>query len=158
MSASFPVSMRLEGLEVLVVGGGPVAERRTRDLLAAEGQVTLIAPTITAGLRDLHARETIMWHPRVYKAGDLDGFWLVQIATNSPTVNDKISADAYAARVFSFKGGDSAAATLWRPAITEIDGSTVAVSGGGNPLRAKTLRDRLAELIEHDARPVSDER
>lgn len=157
MSEQFPVSLRLADLDVLVVGGGVVAERRSRDLLKAGARVTVVSPEITSGLLALLQAGGFTWHQRGYRAGDLEGFWLVQIATNKAEVNDEVAAHAHAARVFSFKGGDSVGATLWRPAITEIEGSTVAVSGGGDPRRAKALRDRLAELIQRDSEQEPDD-
>lgn len=158
MSVQFAVSMCLTDLDVLVVGGGLVAERRTRDLLKAHARVTVISPAITNGLAELHEAGALAWHQRRYRIGDLEGFWLVQIATNITDVNDAVAAHAHAAQIFSFKGGDSAGATLWRPAITEFDGSIVAVSGGGDPRRAKALRDRLADLINRDSNQKSAEK
>ena len=42
----FPVFLKLDGRSVLVVGGGPVAEAKTKSLLEAGAQVTLVAPEI----------------------------------------------------------------------------------------------------------------
>ena len=43
----FPIVLELAGRPCLVVGGGPVAERKVEGLLAADADVTVVSPTIT---------------------------------------------------------------------------------------------------------------
>ena len=47
----YPVLVDLDGAHCLVVGGGPVAERRVSGLLDAGARVTVAAPHLTAGLQ-----------------------------------------------------------------------------------------------------------
>ena len=47
----YPVLVDLDGAHCLVVGGGPVAERRVSGLLDAGARVTVVAPHLTAGLQ-----------------------------------------------------------------------------------------------------------
>jgi uroporphyrin-III C-methyltransferase/precorrin-2 dehydrogenase/sirohydrochlorin ferrochelatase len=49
----YPTALRLLGRPVLVVGGGPVAERRAKGLLDAGAKVTVVAPVATEALRGL---------------------------------------------------------------------------------------------------------
>jgi len=42
----FPVFLELDGRDVLVVGGGAVAESKTKSLLEAGARVTVVAPSI----------------------------------------------------------------------------------------------------------------
>src|SRR5690606_21178448 len=42
--ALFPLFLRLTGRPVLVIGAGPLGTQKIRELLAAEAQVTVIAP------------------------------------------------------------------------------------------------------------------
>ena len=46
MPAMFPVFLELDGRNVLVVGGGAVAESKTKSLLEAGARVTVVAPSI----------------------------------------------------------------------------------------------------------------
>ncbi|WP_406565911.1 NAD(P)-dependent oxidoreductase, partial [Cellulosimicrobium cellulans] len=43
MHETYPLGLRLDGRRVVVVGGGPVAARRTRGLLDAGAVVTVVA-------------------------------------------------------------------------------------------------------------------
>ena len=46
MSFNYSVMLNIENKPVLVVGGGTVAKRKIKDLLALKAQVTVIAPSI----------------------------------------------------------------------------------------------------------------
>ncbi|MBA3818130.1 MAG: hypothetical protein H0X17_04515, partial [Deltaproteobacteria bacterium] len=47
----YPVFLKLEGLPVVVVGGGPVAASKLEGLLAAGALVTVVAPQICDEIR-----------------------------------------------------------------------------------------------------------
>ncbi len=149
MTAIFPVSLLLAGLDVLVVGGGRGAERRVRAVLAAHANVTVIAPDVSHWLTTRIEANEIQWIARNYEPGDVAGFWLVQAATDSPQVNRAVAKSAREAHVFCFTGGDPANSTAWRPAITHFKGHAIAVSGGGSAREAIATRDELAGLIQN---------
>ena len=52
----YPLFFRLAGKLCIVVGGGMVAERKARALLAAGARVRLISPKNTSGISGLHLR------------------------------------------------------------------------------------------------------
>src|SRR5262249_22168105 len=79
---AYPLSLRLDGRRVLVVGGGSVALRRVAGLRAAGAEVVVVAPRLTPALGDLAARGLITAHLRGYQPGDLDGAWLVLACTD----------------------------------------------------------------------------
>ena len=50
-AGGFPVTLRLSGRPVLVVGGGSVATRKVRALVDAGAHVTVVAPAVADELR-----------------------------------------------------------------------------------------------------------
>ena len=88
----YPLSLRLAGRRVLVVGGGPVALRRVAGLRAADAEVVVVSPLLTPALADMAARGLITAHQHAYQPGDLDGAWLVLACTcllyTSPSPRD----------------------------------------------------------------------
>ncbi|NJC67192.1 uroporphyrinogen-III C-methyltransferase [Planosporangium flavigriseum] len=143
MSELYPIGLRLEGLRVLVVGGGAVATRRVPALLAAGADVVLVAPSLTPALHDLAAAGRVRWLDRTFEPGDVDGAWLVQVAVDDPVAAAAVSDAARERRVFCVRADDRHAATAWTPAVARHGQVTVAVLGGGDPRRAMAIRDGI---------------
>ena len=151
---SFPLTLRIAGRKVVVVGGGHVATRRAHALVDAGAALTVIAPTLTARLAELAEQGRITWEQREYEHGDLDGAWLVQTATADPATDDRVAADAEARETWCLKGGDPEAATAWTPAVARVDDVLIAVSGGGDAGRASSLRDGVAAALQAGELPL----
>lgn len=140
--------LRLAGREVLVVGGGHVADRRVPVLLDAGAKVRLVSPTISVRLRRLLATtDSLDWQQRGFAAGDVAGAWYVLASTNDPAVNAQVAAEAEAAQVFCVRADAARGGTAWTPATTTSGGLTVAVIGGRDPRRSVRVRDAVVQAI-----------
>jgi uroporphyrin-III C-methyltransferase/precorrin-2 dehydrogenase/sirohydrochlorin ferrochelatase len=144
VSPTYPLTLDVRDRRVVVVGGGPVAARRARGLVEAGAEVVVVAPWTCEDLADLAAAGRIRWLPREYAgAGDLDGAWLVHTATGDPDVDAVVAADAEAAWIWCVRADDAESSPAWTPAVASVDGILVAVSAGGDPRRARALRDAV---------------
>jgi uroporphyrin-III C-methyltransferase/precorrin-2 dehydrogenase/sirohydrochlorin ferrochelatase len=159
----YPLSLRLEGRQVLVVGGGPVALRRVAGLREAGAQVVVVAPRLTPALADLADRGQITAHRREYQPGDLDGAWLALACTDNPVVNEAVAADAERQHLWCARSDDAASSAAWVPAVGRAGAVTVAVNAGRNPRRAAALRDRFMDTVstvdrsaEKEQEPAAD--
>jgi uroporphyrin-III C-methyltransferase/precorrin-2 dehydrogenase/sirohydrochlorin ferrochelatase len=151
---SFPLTLRVAGRKVVVVGGGHVATRRALSLLEAGADVVVISPTVSTSLASSIGRGDVTWIDRAYRTGDLVGAWLVQTATDDPAVDGRVADDAEVQSTWCLKGGDPDHATAWVPAVARIDDVTVAVSGGGDAGRATSLRDGVAAALQSGDLPL----
>ena len=148
MSAElYPLGLRLEGLPVLVVGGGAVATRRVPALLASGADVTVVSPHLTPALHALADAGRVRWAARRFAESDVDGAWLVQVAVDDPEAASAVSEAARERRVFCVRADDRHAATAWTPAVTRHGAVTVAVLGGGDPCRAMAVRDAVRDRL-----------
>ena len=95
----YPVMLDLRGRQVVVIGGGAIAEQKTRELLGAGACVRLVSPALGTGLEALAAERAIEVVRREYAAGDLQGAWLAVAATDDRAVNRAVWAEAEARRV-----------------------------------------------------------
>ncbi len=91
----YPAYIDLQDRECLVVGGGPVAERKVVAMLLSGGDVTVISPDTTELLTFLARTGTIRWHKRQLKTGDTDGYFLVCAATDFTDINSAVFIEAY---------------------------------------------------------------
>ncbi|MET3162154.1 UNVERIFIED_ORG: uroporphyrin-III C-methyltransferase/precorrin-2 dehydrogenase/sirohydrochlorin ferrochelatase [Arthrobacter sp. UYEF10] len=150
----YPTALRLLGRPVLVVGGGPVASRRAKGLVDAGARVTVVAPVVSAALRELSDAGLLAWEPRTYLPSDVDGVWFVQTATGDPAVDTQVSADAEAQRIWCVNASDHEASAAWTPAVAVVDDVQIAVNAGGDPRRAMALRDAVATALETGDLPL----
>ncbi len=95
----FPINVDIDNRPCTVIGGGPVAERKVKGLLACHGKVTVISPEVTTELADMAARSMIKWHARVYAKGDLSHSFLVIAATDDEYVQERVYDEALAANI-----------------------------------------------------------
>jgi uroporphyrin-III C-methyltransferase/precorrin-2 dehydrogenase/sirohydrochlorin ferrochelatase len=143
----YPAGLRLEGRRVVVVGGGRVAQRRIPFLLTTGARIEVISPATTPAVEG-HARaKDLVWHEREYRHGDLDGAWYVVVATDRRDVNEMVSAEAEARRVFCVRSDDAGAATAWTPATGRHGPLTVAVLGSRDPRRSAAVRDEILSRL-----------
>ncbi len=134
----------LEGKSVLVVGGGVVALEKVQGLLASGARVTVVAPRIEPGLRELD----VEWLPRRYRRDDLESRFLVIAATSDTAVNTSVHEDAERRFLFCNVVDVPELCSLILPAVHRQGPIAVAVStGGASPALAQRIRTQVGEGI-----------
>ncbi len=150
MPDAYPVSLRLAGRRVVLVGAGGVAARRLPALLAADARVVVIDPDPSRAVLELVGREDagerVELVRRRYEPGDLAGAWLVHACTSDARVQALVADEAEAAGIWCVRAdaGDASAAVT--PASGTAEGATVAVTSG-DPRRSAGLRDAFLDLL-----------
>ena len=139
----YPLLLHFAGRRAVVVGAGTVATRRATALVAAGADVTVIAPDRTEALAEL----ALTWHRRPYADGDLAGAWLVHVATDDPAVNAAVAAEAARRGIWCVRADDAAASAAWVPAVVRSDDLVFAINAGGDPQRARAVRDAVQESL-----------
>ena len=156
----YPLLLDLAGRDVLVVGGGPVAARRAAGLVLAGARLHVIAPQLCEDLADLVAAGSATWAQREASAYDVDpgprGRWsLVHTATGDPAVDAAIAARADELGIWCVRADRAEASAAHVPAVAHgPDGVQVAVSGGGDPGRARAIRNAIADLLASGRLPL----
>lgn len=144
-----PLFFDLTGRMCLVVGGGRIAEGRTR-LLAAHGAVLrVVAPEISEGLEEMAANGRITdLRRRGYASNDLDDVFLALAATNDRDLNAKIADSARERGILCNVVDDPQACDVHIPAVVRRGDLAFAVStGGASPAVTARVRARLEEVF-----------
>ena len=153
-AARVPLFLDLTGRLVVVVGAGPVAARKVTDLLAAGADVTVVAPRADPAVRAAADSARLRWRQRAYRVGDLAGAWLVVTATGVPEVDRRVVADAERDRIWTVDCTSAGTSPAWGGmAVPAEDGVAVAVSGGGDPRRARAVARDVRRLIDDGGLP-----
>jgi siroheme synthase-like protein len=149
--AYYPVFIELQDRACLVIGGGREAQRKVEGLLAAEGTVTLISPTLTDDLQRLLADGRFTWIEREYREGDVEGYEVVMVATDDGAVNATVSAEGKRRRVWVNAADDPPNCDFILPAVIRKGSITIAAStGGGSPALARRLREELEAYLTEE--------
>jgi precorrin-2 dehydrogenase/sirohydrochlorin ferrochelatase len=140
--AMLPLLLNLKNRLSLVVGSGPVGQRKMRAILDAGGTVRLV----TLDSFDVPARVEI--HVEAYSETHLDGVSLV-FAAGPPEVNAQVVVDAWQRGILVASASDPEAGDFILPASHRDGELLLAVStGGAAPSVSTWLRDRLVEQID----------
>jgi siroheme synthase-like protein len=150
--SAYPLMLDGAQLSALVVGGGAVATRKVRALLAAGARVRVVAPQVVDALSSLAegpggARLSI--ELRGYESGDVGDAQLVIAAADRRDVNAVVTADARAlGRLVNVADAPDEGNCV--TAATHRAGDlTVAVTAAGVPGAAARVRDLVAERVDH---------
>ena len=145
----YPVNLNLTSRLCLVVGGGPVALRKTKGLLAGGADVRVISPEILPDLRILVDMGDIEWFERSFVEGDLKGVFLVFAATNDRKIQAGIMAEAARCGVLVNSVDDPQGSDFHVPAHFRRGDMLVTVAtGGGSPALSRMLRKQLEDSLD----------
>jgi siroheme synthase-like protein len=147
MNTYYPVYIQLQGQPCVVIGGGTIAEGKVEGLLAAQANVTVISPAITARLHDLVGEKRISYLAREYQTGDLTGAFLVNCATDRTEINHAVWQEATANRQLVNVVDDTPRCNFIAPSILRKGDLTIAISTSG---KAPALAVRLKERFQRE--------
>lgn len=141
----YPVGLVLQGKRCLVVGGGEVAARKAAGLVAAEGEVYVVAAEVLPAMGQVVGLAGFEQRP--YRKGEAAGYRLVVAATGDPTTNQEVYDDAEAAGVWVNSADDPERCTFILPAVARQGPVSVAISTSGySPALASWLK---AHVVGH---------
>jgi precorrin-2 dehydrogenase/sirohydrochlorin ferrochelatase len=144
----YPVFLNIAGARCVVVGAGPVAQRKAQALLAAGAAVTVVAPEATERVESLAAEGKLQWLAEAYEPKHLDGARLVFAATDDGELNQRVAADARARGALVNVAEPPESGDFAVPATVKRGEICIAVStGGASPALAKKLREQIEAIV-----------
>lgn len=148
--ARLAIVLHGDRLRVLVVGGGPVAERKAFAFVEHGARVRVIAPRATAAIRDAAARGALDLTLRGYEPADIASAEIVIAATDERAVNATVAADARSAHRLCNVADAPDEGTFSSVAQRAQGALLVAVSASGVPAAAARVLDAI--VARYDAR------
>lgn len=153
----FPAFISIEGKECLVVGGGRVAFRKCKGLLAFGASVCVIAPELTEAFELLKKEQDageyagrLRYEKRKILKDDLliRKWALVVAATNDRMVNERVAALCHQREILVNVADNKEACTFFFPAYCKQEEVAVGITTSGtSPKMASFLRKKLQEQL-----------
>ena len=159
-TSQLSVQLRVQGRRCVVVGGGPVALRRTTLLLQAGADLTVIAPELHVGFDELAELNAVQIERREFRPADLvsaekqrgggeQPMLLVVAATDNPKVNERVGELCSAAGILVNRADLAQAGDLSFPALVNFGAVTLAVSNSvGSPALSQWVAERVDASLE----------
>ncbi|MBF0777631.1 precorrin-2 dehydrogenase/sirohydrochlorin ferrochelatase family protein [Streptococcus cuniculi] len=140
----YPVMINIYEKPVVVVGGGLVASRKIKTLLAAGAWVTVVSPRLHEAIDPTR----IHWVKRPYQTGDLTDAKLVFACTDKDDVNRQVMEEAHPSQLVN-NTGDKHFSDFYNVAIARAKDFSVMISTNGlSPARSKEIRKKLETILE----------
>ena len=144
MKSLFPLFVKLDGRQVLVVGAGRVGEPKIRGLLPTGAKIRVVAREASEGVREWGRTGEITVEERDFLLSDLDQVFLVVVATSSRELNQLIYREAQARRILCNVVDVPEQCDFYYPAVVQRGDLQIAISTSGqSPSLAQKLRQQL---------------
>jgi precorrin-2 dehydrogenase / sirohydrochlorin ferrochelatase len=140
----FPMFLKLEGRQCLVVGAGKVGEPKIAGLLDTGARVLVVSLDATPAVREWARAGKIDLEVRAFSPEDLDGAFLAIVATNSRTLNERVFHEARRRGVLCNVVDVPDLCDFFYPAVVRRGDLQIAVSTAGqSPSLAQKIRQQL---------------
>lgn len=146
----FPVFLKIDHLNTLVVGGGKVGLEKLQALLsnAPDAQITLVGKTILPEIKTLAAGTQVALAERAFSSCDLYGRDIAIIATDDPGESKRIHDIAKSMRVLVNVADTPALCDFYLGSVVQKGNLKIGISTNGrSPTVAKRIREVLTDLI-----------
>ncbi len=128
----FPMFVDISGWQVLVVGGGSIAERRIRILLEFGASVTVVAPELSPELVRRKNAGEICCKKRSYQPGDLKDTQMVLAATDDHRLNASIAGQCRERKIPVNVCSDQSLCDFQFPSVVIRENLTVGINAAGS--------------------------
>ena len=144
----FPMFMDMNGLKVLVVGGGVIATEKLEKLVDFTKEITVIADEVSVEADRLIRDHCLSLYQRRYQAGDIRGFDIVIVATDTVDLHRAIYEESRSSRILVNSVDNTAYCDFIFPSYVKKEDLTIAFSTGGtSPAFAKHIRRHFEKII-----------
>jgi precorrin-2 dehydrogenase/sirohydrochlorin ferrochelatase len=151
MATLFPIFLKLERRNVLVVGAGAIAEQKLDCLLSACASIHVVAPRANEVIAELAHQQRLRWTQREFQPTDLEGVVLVVAATGDPQTNQQIFRAAQARRILCNAVDEPERCDFYYPAVVQRGDLQIAISTAGHsPALAQRIRRELEAQFAED--------
>jgi precorrin-2 dehydrogenase / sirohydrochlorin ferrochelatase len=144
VTSLFPMFLKLEGRQCLVVGAGKVGEPKISGLRETGARIRAVSLDATPTVREWARAGFIELELRAFSSDDLDGAFLAIVATNSRTLNERVYHEAQRRGVLCNVVDVPDLCDFFYPSVVRRGDLQIAVSTAGqSPSLAQKIRQQL---------------
>ena len=146
----YPIFLKVKNLQVLIIGGGNVAEEKLNFLLKSspDAKVTMVSPMFREGTSELAKKGDVKLIKKLYKKRYLKGKHIVIATTDVPKINIKVYKQCRKRSILVNVADNPPYCDFYMGGIVTKGNVKVAISTNGkSPTTAKRLRQFFEDVI-----------
>ncbi|MEM2099520.1 MAG: bifunctional precorrin-2 dehydrogenase/sirohydrochlorin ferrochelatase [Candidatus Bathyarchaeia archaeon] len=151
------VDLKLNGKQIIVVGGGSEAYRKALNFVNSGAEILFVSKSFSENIKSLsHSCGASLLITEVHDAATFIGSLqpkpdLLVAATNDKDLNTQLVYQAKKLGCLAYSVDNPSISDFSLPAVTKVGDVQIAVSTSGkSPAMARTLRKRIAHMIKEE--------
>jgi precorrin-2 dehydrogenase / sirohydrochlorin ferrochelatase len=146
----FPMFLKLEGRQCLVVGAGKIGESKIGGLLSTGARIRVVALDTTPAVREWAREGSIELDLRAFANDDLNGVFVAIVATSSRSLNELVYGEAQKRGVLCNVVDVPDLCDFFYPAVMQRGDLQIAISTAG---RSPSLAQKIRQQLERQFGP-----
>lgn len=148
----FPMFVDLSDKNIVVVGGGNIATRRVKTLLAFTRNITVVAPQMTMELLEMGKAGQVHTEIRPVKRTDFERAFMVIAATNDWKLNDDIYRVCKEEGIYVNVASDKEKCDFYFPGVFMQDELVVGITASGlDHKKVRRVREEIEKVLDKTA-------
>jgi len=144
----FPAYFSLKNKKILLVGGGFIALEKLEKLIDFTQDITIITRETTNEFKNFAKSNSIPILTKSYKKGDIEGYDIVIVATDTVELHKEIYTESRNSRILVNSVDNTAYCDFIFPSYIKKGDLTISIStSGASPAMAKRLRQYIEKTI-----------
>ncbi|CAI3925433.1 Uroporphyrinogen-III methylase (siroheme synthase) (CysG) (PDB:1PJQ) [Commensalibacter communis] len=148
----FPITLRIDGSRLVIVGGGQIAARKIRLLLDKNAQIEIFAQNLCQEIQQLVQQNRVQFHGQIENKEQFQthiyGVRLIFAATDDQDYNTQISQWAQECNIPICAVDNPQQSSFITPAIIDRNPVQIAISTGGTaPVLSRRIREAIEPII-----------
>lgn len=155
----YPIFLKLHKLQVLIVGGGAVAEEKLHFMLKSspDANIRLVAPLISEQIKELATKYNIVFEHEPFKTAHLEKKDLVIVATDDLEVNKLVAVLCRKRNILVNVADTPELCDFYLGGVVTKGDVKIAISTHGkSPTLAKRLREMLEDILPNDLHELAN--
>jgi precorrin-2 dehydrogenase/sirohydrochlorin ferrochelatase len=156
----FPIFVKLEALDTLIVGGGTVGLEKLNGLLKSSpsARITIVSETFLPAIKDLAAEfKKVRLVERTFRARDLQSKDLVILATDDKNLHERIRLQARKKRILVNVADTPGLCDFYLGSVVTKGNLKIGISTNGkSPTIAKRMREYFEDVLPENANQLLD--
>jgi len=144
----FPAYFNLNNKKILLIGGGYIALEKLEKLVDFTDNITILSKEFSSDFSAFANKHNIEMQKRSYVTGDINGFDIIVIATDTIHLHKEIFQESRNSRILVNSVDDTAYCDFIFPSYVKNGDLTISIStSGASPALAKRLRLYIEKII-----------